>query len=310
MRPPIKNERGQAIVLTVIALTMVLGMAALAVDVGSWFREDRRAQATADAAALAGAQVLAFNGTGAARALALDYADRNGGGVEEDDVTFESQLGPGDTIVVQAKRTTPGFFAKIFGIDSVDVHAKAKARVAVPSSARYVAPIAVNRFHPMLSCEPPPCTDLTEIELADLHKPGGGDAAGDFSLLDLRQGGDGTVGESEAADWMTDGYDELMPLGIYDAIPSAMFNGDQFQDALASVLGKEILLPVYLPPVVRSGSTADFNIVAWVGFVPTQVVGRGAAARIRGHFTTFIAQGVQGSGGSEDLGVRTIQLVE
>src|SRR5437764_15132777 len=53
-----RNERGQVIVLTVIALTVLLGMSALVLDVGSWFRTKRQLQATADAAALAAAQML------------------------------------------------------------------------------------------------------------------------------------------------------------------------------------------------------------------------------------------------------------
>ena len=44
------NERGQVIVLTVIAMTVLLGMSALVLDVGAWFRTKRQLQATADAA--------------------------------------------------------------------------------------------------------------------------------------------------------------------------------------------------------------------------------------------------------------------
>ena len=52
------NERGQAIVLSVLALVALLGMSALVLDVGNWMRTKRRLQATADAATLAGAQAL------------------------------------------------------------------------------------------------------------------------------------------------------------------------------------------------------------------------------------------------------------
>ena len=53
-----RNERGQAMVLTVVFLVVLLGMAAMVLDVGSWYRADRDTQSTADAAALAGAQAL------------------------------------------------------------------------------------------------------------------------------------------------------------------------------------------------------------------------------------------------------------
>ena len=43
-----RNQSGQAIVITVLMLTALLGLAALVLDVGSWFRAHRSLQATAD----------------------------------------------------------------------------------------------------------------------------------------------------------------------------------------------------------------------------------------------------------------------
>jgi len=54
----IRNDNGQATVITVVFLVVLLGMAALVLDIGSWYRADRSTQSTADAAALAGAQKL------------------------------------------------------------------------------------------------------------------------------------------------------------------------------------------------------------------------------------------------------------
>lgn len=48
-----RSERGQAIVLIVLAIIGMLGFAALAVDLGRVFAERRRAQSAVDAAALA-----------------------------------------------------------------------------------------------------------------------------------------------------------------------------------------------------------------------------------------------------------------
>ena len=54
----IRSDRGQATVLTVIFLVVLIGMGALVLDLGSWFREQRDTQSDADAAALAAAQEL------------------------------------------------------------------------------------------------------------------------------------------------------------------------------------------------------------------------------------------------------------
>ena len=50
----LRDERGQAFVLVVASLVVLLGMAALGIDVGSWYKAQRHDQAVADAAALAG----------------------------------------------------------------------------------------------------------------------------------------------------------------------------------------------------------------------------------------------------------------
>jgi Putative Flp pilus-assembly TadE/G-like len=308
MKSLASNQRGQVFALTAVVITACLAMSAFVLDVGSWFREHRHTQRISDAAALAGAQELPS--TANATTFALQYSDKNDGGVAPGDITFETKYLTNDTISVTAHRTASGFFSNIFGIGTVNLTAHAKARAGIPSAARYVAPIAVNRLHPMLQppCNPI-CTDDTTITLANLHISGGGDASGAFALLDL-DGDQGTAGESTLADWMAHGYSELMPLGTYYSDTGTKFNGGAFEDALSSMIGHEVLFPVYMPPVVESGQNAEFNIVGWVGFYIDSYEGGGNGRRISGHFTQYIAQGIQGGSGGLDLGVRVVALVE
>src|SRR5918912_2544204 len=84
---------------------------------------------------------------GTASNLALQYADKNGGGVLGADVTITSTNRPNDTIAVGGKKTEPGFFSRIFGIDNVDIRASAKARVGIPKSVKYAAPMVVSCDH-------------------------------------------------------------------------------------------------------------------------------------------------------------------
>ena len=58
-----KNERGVTLLITAVGMVSVLAMAVLAMDVVSLYVAKDQAQATADAAALAGAQALANSGT-------------------------------------------------------------------------------------------------------------------------------------------------------------------------------------------------------------------------------------------------------
>lgn len=314
MRSARTDQRGQVLVFTVIAMTVLLGMAAFVLDVGSWFRSDRHLQAATDAAALAGAQALPED-TGAASALVADYAQTNGGPAP-DSVTFSSKLVANDTVTVTLTRPAPGFFAHIFGLNSVQVGAKASARAANVSAARWVAPIVVSWKHPLLPgggrCSPLPCFgDRTELELVNLHKPGSGDAAGAFGLLNLRGDGSGSAGASEVSDWMARGFDQYMKLGKYWSVPSAMFNSSQFKDALAQRIGDEVLFPIFMPPIIKGGSNAEYNIVGWIGFVPEHFSGGGDQGKVFGYFTRVVWEGIQSESSSQpDFGVRAIALVE
>ena len=311
MNRRLRNENGQTMVFMAVSIAALLGMSAFVLDVGSWFRADRETQSIADAAALAGAQALPED-AGAARALAREYAnDKNSGSVTDADITISTTVMGNDTIQVRAKDQADSFFAKILGFGTIDVGSAAKARSGLPSEAKYVAPIAVDEEYEGLQCVlNPPCSG-DQLDLVKLFGNGQG-PSGNFTLLDLRYGGNGAPGNSELADWMVNGMPDAMPLGIYEGAPGAKFNSGPFQDALASMYGEEVLLPVYRKPITQQGSGAQYNIVGWVGFVPTGASGGGSSGKVFGNFTRFIAQGLQatGGGGSEDFGVRVVQLVE
>src|SRR5882757_9878773 len=53
-----RSERGTTIVLITVFMMSLLGAAAIAIDVGSWYQAKRHLQDDADAAALAGAAYL------------------------------------------------------------------------------------------------------------------------------------------------------------------------------------------------------------------------------------------------------------
>ena len=57
-----KNEAGNALVITVLALGVLLGMGGLAIDVGTLRYEKRLQQNAADAAAIAGSSNIAYGG--------------------------------------------------------------------------------------------------------------------------------------------------------------------------------------------------------------------------------------------------------
>ncbi len=302
------RDEGQAAVLTVIFLVVLLGMSALAIDVGTWYHEKRALQAEVDAAALAGAQALPED-TGQARALAVEYAKENGGDLDPDAISITSDIVPNDTINIHMSKDAPGFFSRVLGISSVTVGAKASARSDTPAQALGVAPIAVNWKHPKLQCGSIPCAGQTTIDLIDLKAPGGADAAGAFGLIEL-DGGDGSVAANIIADWIVSGFDGYLKTGDYNSVPSSKFNDSAVRDAMAASIGKELLFPVY-KKITGPGSNAVYQVIGWVGFRVSSFDADGSKGRVYGEFVRFIAQGIQVTKANEvtDFGVRSIQLV-
>jgi hypothetical protein len=313
MTSPRNDERGQVLVLSVLALTVLLGMTALVLDVGHWFRTQRRLQGTADAAALAGAQALPDD-PGNANSLALNYAGMNGGGVAAADVTISRTTQDNDTIFVESHKTEPGFFSKIFGIDNVDIHARAKAIVGPPAKALHVAPMVVFCDHQLIHNCDGKSTPTFDVETTLPYDPMG--APGAFGMLNL-DGLNGTPGTSDESNWILRGDNKYLGLGNYRSDPGAKFSsGGQLQDALDARIGTVLLFPVY-DTLGGTGQNANYDIIGWIGFHLDSYDIQGNNATLTGYFTEFIAQGIlagrgsgSGSGAPATFGVKSIQLIQ
>lgn len=119
-----RRESGQALVVVVLFMAVLLGMAGLVVDVGSWYVQDQRAQAAADFGALAAAAELPGK-PASARTIAADYVDENlPGATSVVQLTYD-----GDPKKVEVKAKTKGdtYFLRIFGLTTVDISARAVA---------------------------------------------------------------------------------------------------------------------------------------------------------------------------------------
>ena len=296
-----RRDCGQAAVVTVLFLVVLLGMAAAVLDVGSWYREDRELQATMDAAALAAAQALPDD-PGAANTLAAEYATKNGGGLDGVEITRTTI--ENDTVKVTGSRPAPGFFSKVFGIDSVTVNGTAKARSGVLANAKWAAPIAVDEQHPFLQGKR--WGEATELEL-DKVGPGA------YRLVNI----DGSYGGENPhilGDWIRQGYEGYMPLGWYYSDPGAKYNTNPgFKSALDEVAaeGKELLFPVYRQTRAQ-GAGFEYEIVGWVGFVVTGHEIKGSKnSKIYGYFTQVIWEGIFSEDESaDDFGASAVSLIE
>jgi Flp pilus assembly protein TadG len=315
-----KNESGQAVVLTTVALIVLLGMAAFVLDVGNWFRTDRRLQGTADAAALAGAHQLPDDPAGA-KATALDYANRNGGDVQAADITVYRTFAANDTIRVTAAKNEAGFFSKVFGMDGADIEAGAVARVGTPYSVQNAAPMVVSCAHDLIQN----CNDNGNIPTFDtpttleFNKFG---APGAFGMLNFSKT-TGTPGTDEEAEWIEDGYEASLPISPecgcnYRSDPGAKFASKEIRAALEERLAPgadPLLFPVFelsKSLTEGGGQVASYYIIGWIAFKITSYEIHGNEAILHGYFVEYLAHGILTSTGSGTpaYGVKSIQLIE
>lgn len=173
-----RNENGATLLLVAAGLVFLLGMCALAIDLVTGYLARVQCQRAADAAALAGAKVLANScamisggcvAGGAQEALATQAAVAISG---QNPVmglapiastigtvfTYPSSTEPQITVTVYRdsnhKDALPTLFAKMFGIDTMNISAKATAEAYNPAGSSQQ--ITVGCIKPFLvpNCDP------------------------------------------------------------------------------------------------------------------------------------------------------------
>jgi Putative Flp pilus-assembly TadE/G-like len=301
----IRCDSGQAFVFVAFTLMVLVGMAALVIDGGSWYRAQRHLQTAADAAALAGAQQLPTDQS-SATTVAIDYGTvKNGSGLDALSVT--PTFPRSDTIHVSATATAPGVFARIYGsaFDDVDISAQAEARVQAPLSMKDMAPIAVHKSEACIVTDPscfgqPLTLAFNEDDPFDPTKS-------KFGLLDLDR--DGHTGASDLKDWIEDGYPDYLPINTDYPPATGDKNGIKNQLEAAADEERTLLFPVYDSASVSTG----YHVIGWAAFVIDEVVEwTGKDHVLTGHFVTFIATELAGGGTIPDpdldFGVHVITL--
>ena len=131
-----RDEKGQVLAFLVVVIVTLLAMAAFVVDIGYAYYVQRQLQASADAAATAGATNLPD--ASAAVSAAQQYSGSAGGkntGNTPPGVTTTvttkcltiAPCRPVNAVVVEQTTQVKTFFARVIGIDTLNVRAKATA---------------------------------------------------------------------------------------------------------------------------------------------------------------------------------------
>ena len=136
------SERGQMLVLFMLALTVLLGFTAMAIDVGLFLHQRRDLQNDADAAALAGAAYLPD--ASLATQKAQEWAAKNFDDGDEvvEDIVVSSYREPNDRITVAVEQEVSFVFGSALGLTSDTMGASATAG-RVPVTATCISPWAI-----------------------------------------------------------------------------------------------------------------------------------------------------------------------
>ena len=152
MKPSLwrSDERGSVTVIVALSMTALIGLLALGIDLGGLFNARSEAQRAADAAALAGAsafldvQPTAVSGEATARAI--EFATINmirNEVIRPEEVSVWVDLDSATVRAAIRRNGVPTWFARLVGIDSVDIGAEATAWAGVAGAAQCVKPFAV-----------------------------------------------------------------------------------------------------------------------------------------------------------------------
>jgi hypothetical protein len=155
-----RNESGQALILLVMAMTVMFVIGAITVDVGLWLSERRGSQTEADFAALAGAYQLLDPSASSSDAVTA-ATNSLGSNDQQKNASFANPVlvddscwnqGDDDAVTVDVKRDSKALFFGIFGVASPEIGAHAKACVGAANGLGNIVPFEISR-------QPGPCFD-------------------------------------------------------------------------------------------------------------------------------------------------------
>jgi Flp pilus assembly protein TadG len=279
-----QQERGQSLVLYALALVVLVSMLALGVDGGYAYAQRRRMQTAADAAALAGARVVALGqGAGQVETAVRQYATNNGA------AEYSWQyIGGGRGVRVTAQTTFNTFFAGIVGLSAMTASATAEASLDYLSATGNLLPIAVRDF-PFVYGE-------TYTLWDDDHE-----SPGAFGWIDWTPPAGGNNELAEAI--LNPSLSGWRQIGEWINTQTGVSGSKAVRDALDFWIGKHITVPLY-DQVTGTGNNTKYRISGFAEFVLTGYNFHGSDKSVTGYFVRWVESGP--GGGTH--GVSTVRL--
>jgi len=287
-----RREEGASLVYVSLTLMVLLGFAGLAIDGSYAYAQYSRMQVAADAAALAGARMVALGETPAAIGSHIqDIATENGA----DSVSWRF-INDNTGVHVEAARTIDTWFAHLFGWDQLTTGAHSEAEAFGVDGVTDLLPLTTM------------CTDsgfdvgaIYTLWVNDMHAPGS------FGWLDWNGG---SSSNSELAANINDVRNSgEWHIGDWAAGGPGVSNSSAVRSALSGWFGTPATIPLY-SAVDGSGSNARYEICGFAEFILTGYKFKGGDKWVQGVFVRNIKYGDLPTADSSDYGVRDVRLLQ
>ncbi|MGQ9493009.1 MAG: pilus assembly protein TadG-related protein [Anaerolineae bacterium] len=289
------QESGQALVVIVLLLLGLLGVLALAVDGGNIYWQRRYAQNAADAGAMVGARVLAYNGTAdEARATAQEYAvQRNQ--ADRCDVIID-----GAYVTAVAYKDVAMTFGRVVGVQQVTVSARATAMWAPISELGGLAPLSIREFDYQFGVPYTIWDDETDRDPNSGHISGS--YRGWLNLPCVYPQSCGAAGAAQLKSWMVSGWPGISRVDTWVAGDGGV-KAAVIQQAR---VGNVLKIAVFDRIEAKYATQTYYHVVKFAAFRVTNVYATGNPKGIKGTFEYMLSAGPSGEG--PDGGYRTISL--
>lgn len=288
---PLRDERGASAVTAALVMVVLMGFAALAIDVAVMQAERQQLQTGADAAALAVAQDCAGTSCGTPEQTAQYFVAAN---ATTGDGDVQARLAPvptpaAGTVTVEASGISEHLFAPVLGIDETALSARATATWGAPSGGTSALPLAFSwcEFQAQTGGGIPSGTTARTIHFT---KSSGTTCTGPSG--NVVAGGFGWLRPDPSSCSATTSMDHTLYSDPGSSVPSTCTVA-----GVQAVQNQTVLLPVF-DAAGDTGSNAWYTVYGYAAFRVTgyHFAGQyswnapcnGSARCIRGYFVEFV----------------------
>lgn len=299
MRVPLRSatrrsdaEDGAVAILMAVCTIILVAVLAFLTDFGLAYANKQALQSGVDAASLAAGRHIAEKALpnqtcdsieagmeDSAAAIVQEYFALNG-------TAADAAVGPGPNgyiecndnalmVSVVAAQTSPYILGTPFveeGSDGIALKSRAKAAVGPAGSALGIRPFAICKVD--AEALEAAYGQAYNIVLDNRTNRGCGVASGNFGLMDLDGGANGTP---QVREWILNGYEREIsaaPPTVLEGGPGDT-GGGALDAQMDTVIGEDVVLPVF-DSVVRDGANARYTIS---GFISVEICGFDFAGR-------------------------------